>query len=76
MFLLYEPSEEKIPNSLRVQRGAPFAYAEVGATRESAKRPGGYEVDYNRARIGHLLARGLQRRFARDSMRAMMRAVR
>ncbi len=76
MFLLNEPSEEKSLNSLRAQRGAPFSYSDVGATREGEKRPAGYKVDYNRARIGHLLTRGLQRRFAWDSMRAMMRAVR
>ena len=70
MFLLDEPSEEKTLKLLQAQRGAPFSYTEVGATREGAKR-----VDSNRARLGYPLARRLQRRFARDSIGAMMRTV-
>ena len=52
MFLLGEPSEEKILEFLRAQRGAPFSYEEVGASREGAKEPAGYAVDHNRARLG------------------------
>ena len=52
MFLLGEPSEERILEFLRAQRGAPFSYEEVGASREGAKEPAGYAVDHNRARLG------------------------
>jgi hypothetical protein len=75
LFLLYEPSEGKILKILQLQRGAPFSYTKVRATREGAKRRGGCAVDSNRARLGYPLARRLQRRFARDSIGAMMRAV-
>ena len=75
MFLLDELSEGKILKILQLQRGAPFSYTEVGATREGAKRRGGCAVDSNRALLGYPLARRLQRRFARDSIGAMMRAV-
>ena len=36
MFLLDEPSEEKILNFLQAQWGVLFSYTEVGATREGA----------------------------------------
>jgi hypothetical protein len=75
LFLLDEPSEGKILDFLQSQRGAPFSYTEVGATQEGAKRRGGYAVDFNRARLGYPLARRLQRRFARDSIGARVRAV-
>jgi uncharacterized protein (UPF0548 family) len=52
LFLLDEPSEEKILNFLQAQWGVLFSYTEVGATREGAKRPAGYAVDSNRARLG------------------------
>ena len=52
MFLLGEPSEERILEFLRAQRGAQFSYEEVGASREGAKEPAGYAVDHNRARLG------------------------
>jgi uncharacterized protein (UPF0548 family) len=52
LFLLGEPSEERILEFLRAQRGAQFSYEEVGASREDAKEPAGYAVDHNRARLG------------------------
>jgi uncharacterized protein (UPF0548 family) len=52
LFLLDEPSEEKILNFLQAQWGVLFSYTEVGATREGAKRPAGYAVASNRARLG------------------------
>ena len=75
MFLLDEPSEGKILEFLQSQRGTPFSYTEVGATREGAKRRSGYAVALNHARLGYPLTRRLQRRFARDSIGAMVRAV-
>ena len=50
MFLLHEPSHAAIETFLREQRGRPFSYQEVGASRERA--PGGYTVDHNRVRLG------------------------
>lgn len=52
MFLLWEPSEERVEEFLRDQREAPFSYAEVGASREGAVTVGGYAVDHNRIRVG------------------------
>lgn len=52
MFLLGEPSEERIFEFLRTQRDAPFSYDEIGASREGAKEPAGYAVDHHRARLG------------------------
>lgn len=52
MFLLDEPSEERISRFLRAQRDAPFSYGEVGASREGAKELSGYAVDHNRVRLG------------------------
>ena len=52
MFLFDEPSPQRIARFLYAQRGAPFSYDEVGATREGAKQPPGYAVDHNRARLG------------------------
>jgi hypothetical protein len=75
LFLLDEPSEEKILNFLQAQWGVLFSYTEVGATREGAKRQSGYAVAFNHARLGYPLARRLQRRFARDSIGAVVRAV-
>ena len=52
MFLLSEPSTERVARFLDSQRDAPFSYDEVGASREDAKAPAGYAVDHNRARLG------------------------
>ena len=52
MFLFNEPSAQRIARFLDAQRDAPFSYDEVGASREGAKAPVGYSVDYNRARLG------------------------
>jgi len=52
LFLLSEPSTQRIARFLDAQRGVPFSYDEVGATREGAKAPTGYAVDHNRARLG------------------------
>jgi uncharacterized protein (UPF0548 family) len=52
LFLFDEPSPQRISRFLDAQRGAPFSYDEVGATREGAKTPTGYAVDHNRARLG------------------------
>jgi len=52
LFLFDEPSPQRIARFLDSQRDAPFSYDEVGATREGAKVPTSYSVDYNRARLG------------------------
>jgi uncharacterized protein (UPF0548 family) len=52
LFLFNEPSAQRIARFLDAQRDAPFSYDEVGASREGAKAPVGYSVDYNRARLG------------------------
>jgi uncharacterized protein (UPF0548 family) len=52
LFLLGEPSEARISEFLRAQRGAPFSYPEIGTTREGRGSLGGYAVDHNRARLG------------------------
>jgi uncharacterized protein (UPF0548 family) len=52
LFLLDEPSPQRIARFLDAQRVAPFSYDEVGATREAAKTPAGYAVDHNRTRLG------------------------
>ncbi len=52
MFLLGEPSEDRISESLRAQRNASFSYSEVGATRGEKGSLAGYAVDHNRARLG------------------------
>ena len=52
MFLYKEPSTQRIARFLDAQRGAPFNYDEVGASREAAKELAGYAVDHNRARLG------------------------
>jgi uncharacterized protein (UPF0548 family) len=50
MFLLREPTTEKIRRFIASQQELPFSYAEVGATR--AAIPGGYKLDHNRVRLG------------------------
>ena len=34
------------------QEGEPFSYAEVGASRDNASAPSGYNIDHNRVRLG------------------------
>ena len=81
MFLFDEPSPQQIARFLDAQRDAPFSYDEVGASREGAKAPTGYAVDHNRARLGRgrdtfeRAVAALQRRFATDSLRAMVIAT-
>ena len=50
MLLLREPSESYVRKFLSAQRGTPFSYEEVGASREGA--PANYTVDHNRVRLG------------------------
>ena len=52
MFLLGEPSEDRIAEFLCAQRDAPFSYREVGASREGAGKLAGYAVDHSRMRLG------------------------
>jgi uncharacterized protein (UPF0548 family) len=52
VFLLEEPSEEKISEFLWSQRDAPLSYREVGVSREGAKELARYAVDHNRASLG------------------------
>ena len=52
MFLFDEPSPQRIVRFLDAQRDAPFSYDEVGASREGAKTPLGFAVDYNRVKLG------------------------
>ncbi len=50
MFLLTKPGAAQVEAFLASQRGAPFSYPEVGATRTAA--PAGYRVDHHRVRLG------------------------
>jgi uncharacterized protein (UPF0548 family) len=52
LFQFSEPSTQRISRFLDAQRGAPFSYDEVGASRGDAKVPTGYAVDHNRVRLG------------------------
>src|SRR5688500_2866397 len=49
-YLFHEPSLQQIDDFLESQKGRPFSYREVGATRKAA--PPGYKVDRNRVRLG------------------------
>lgn len=51
MFTVTRPSDAQIADELRRQRGEPFSYAEVGATRSLS--PAGYNLDTHRVRLGH-----------------------
>lgn len=51
MFLLREPSAERVNAFLRRQKDLPFSYGEVGASRESVAPPG-YVVDRYRVGLG------------------------
>ena len=50
MFLLRQPSGERIRRFIASQKDLPFSYSEVGATQTSP--PTGYTVDHNRIRLG------------------------
>lgn len=52
MFLIREPSAERISRVFAGQQGAPFSYAEVGASRAAPGKVPGYVVDHNRVRLG------------------------
>jgi hypothetical protein len=67
---LLRPSSTGIAAFIDRQRGLPFSYPRVGATRDG-DAPAEYVVDHPLARIGRPVSRALQRRFARDSLRAM-----
>lgn len=51
VFRLTRPRADQITAFLAGQRGRPFSYADVGATR-GASPPPSYTVDHNRARLG------------------------
>jgi uncharacterized protein (UPF0548 family) len=50
MFLLRRPAIRTIERFLSEQRGKPFSYSEVGATR--TQLPAGYTIDHNRVCLG------------------------
>jgi uncharacterized protein (UPF0548 family) len=50
MFFFFRPSAETIQRFISSQRGLPFSYQEVGATRGAL--PAGYTVDRNRIKLG------------------------
>ncbi len=50
MFMLREPSEAAVRRFISSQKGLPFSYKEVGASREGA--PPGYVVDRYRVKLG------------------------
>ena len=52
MLLFREPSQPRISRVLEAQRGAPFSYDRVGASREAPGEVPGYVVDRNRVRLG------------------------
>lgn len=52
-WFLSEPSVQCVSAFLRSQGGAPFGYAETGRTRENVGPPAGYNLDHNRALLGH-----------------------
>ena len=49
---LAAPSAEAVAAFLAEQQGRAVSYGEVGASRDDAVRPAGYEVDHNRVRLG------------------------
>jgi uncharacterized protein (UPF0548 family) len=51
VFLLAQPSDEQLRNTIAAQRTAEFTYPFVGATRHGAG-PAGYNRDLNRIRLG------------------------
>ena len=83
MFFLTKPSRERIQRLIDSSRKAPFNYAEVGQS--LGPTPAGYVANHGRARLGYgeaifnkavdALRRMLQKRFARESTRLMLKAV-
>ncbi len=53
MFLIGEPSAARVSLLIDEQRGAPFSYAGVGASRDAPKKVSGYAVDHNRVLLGN-----------------------
>lgn len=51
MFLLSQPSADRIQKFIFSQRDRPFSYSQVGATR-APDPPVGFNVDHNRRRLG------------------------
>ena len=52
MFLLHKPDSATIAAFIAGQRGLPFTYSAVGASR-AEETPAGYNVDHNRIQLGH-----------------------
>ena len=52
MFLLRKPSEADIQRFIYSQKGLPFSYEEVGASRKKGEPPKGYVVDRYRVKLG------------------------
>lgn len=52
MFFLRRPDDAAVARLLAEQAGAPFSYAEVGATRDADDAPPGYFANRGRARLG------------------------
>jgi uncharacterized protein (UPF0548 family) len=50
MFLMHQPSEQKIESFISAQRGKPLSYGPGGITRDPP--PSGYNVDRNRLLLG------------------------
>jgi uncharacterized protein (UPF0548 family) len=50
MFLLSEPSHERVRKFLLAEQDRPFSYSEVGATRDGP--PARYTLDHSRVRLG------------------------
>ncbi|HZY57430.1 MAG TPA: DUF1990 family protein, partial [Rubrobacteraceae bacterium] len=51
MFLLKEPAEDDVRRFIDSQKGLPFSYREVGASREDMAPPG-YSADRYRVKLG------------------------
>lgn len=53
MFTLSEPSSDVVARFISSQKGLPFTYADVGATRfDPAAAPRGFTLDHNRVQLG------------------------
>ena len=50
MYSLTKPTKQQIQQFITAQRGQPFSYSEVGASR--GKPPTGYTIDHNRVQLG------------------------
>jgi uncharacterized protein (UPF0548 family) len=54
MFTLAEPSSDAVARFIASQKGLPFTYADVGATRfDPAAAPRGFTLDHNRIQLGY-----------------------